>query len=37
MFYAGSGTDSRGTDLCIAFCQPKSCAALGTEKWYAAI
>jgi len=33
MFFAGSGTNSRGTDMCIAFCPLGHCASLGTEKW----
>jgi hypothetical protein len=33
LFFAGSGKNSRNTDLCIAFCPPRSCAHLGTEHW----
>mmetsp|Transcript_25592 Transcript_25592/g.33315 ORF Transcript_25592/g.33315 Transcript_25592/m.33315 type:complete len:255 (-) Transcript_25592:196-960(-) len=33
MFFAGSGHNSRGTDMCIAFCELNHCVSLGTEPW----
>jgi hypothetical protein len=31
MFFAGGGTNSRGTDMCIALCPPGACASLGPK------